>query len=68
MQICKASKKEKESLSSTILKDSSQNRKETILLFSFIHEEIEGLEGRSEDIIIINEIYYIKKKGEELLK
>ena len=67
-EICKAIKKEKESLSSTILEDNSQNTKETILLFLTIHEKIKGLETRSGDITIISGSYYTEKKKEKLLK
>ena len=61
-EVCRAIKKEKESRSFTVLKRQQSKYQRDILLFLIIHEKIEGLESRIEDITIISGSYYIEKK------
>ena len=66
LEICNAIKKEKESLSFTMLKrQQSKYQRDNITILT-IHRKIEGLESRSEDITIISGSYYIEKKREKL--
>ena len=67
-EIGKSIKKEKESLSSTILKrQESKYQRDNITIFEH-PRKIEDLESQSEGIKIIIRSYYIAKKSEKLLK
>ena len=60
MEICKAIKKEKKSLSSTVLKrQQSKYQRDNITIFDH-PRKIKSLESRSEDITIISRSYYIE--------
>ena len=60
MEICKAIKKKKESLSSTIFKrQQSKYQRDNITIFDH-PRKIKSLESRSEDITIISRSYYIE--------